>query len=298
MPRVLLLPRCLLVALGASGLLAAASADSPGDKKKIDIPALIDMHNKAREAEKLGPLKADPKLEAAAKVQAKDQADRGKMDHIGGDGSTPAERIAAQGYRYKTAGENVAMGQTSSRQVFEGWMNSPHHKDNILGNFTEIGAACYVSEDGIPYWCVTFGTPWPEVKPEEASTAMLLAVNEAREREKLDPVKTDEILKAAAMRHATEQSEAGQFLPADSDGQTPTKRAQKAGYRAGSIAQSDAMGQTDPAKAVTSWLESEDSKKVLLGDYEHIGIGIATDKKGIPYWTLLLGKPRLSPGFK
>jgi uncharacterized protein YkwD len=39
------------------------------------------------------------------------------------------------------------------------WMDSPGHKKNVLGEFSEIGAACAVGEDGATYWCVTFGLP-------------------------------------------------------------------------------------------------------------------------------------------
>jgi uncharacterized protein YkwD len=41
----------------------------------------------------------------------------------------------------------------------KGWMNSPTHKANILGSFTQIGAAYATASDGTPFWCVTFGLP-------------------------------------------------------------------------------------------------------------------------------------------
>ena len=87
-------------------------------------------------------------------------------------------------------------------------------------------------------------------------------------------------------------AEAGKFLLEDADGEVPTTRAQKSGYAARAIAQDDAIGQTDPKKAVKGWLDDEHSKKTILGDYDHIGVGIATDAKGVPYWTVLLAKPK------
>jgi uncharacterized protein YkwD len=36
-------------------------------------------------------------------------------------------------------------------------MDSLHHKQNILGSFSQIGVACAIDEDGKRYWCVTFG---------------------------------------------------------------------------------------------------------------------------------------------
>ena len=35
------------------------------------------------------------------------------MSHRGGDGSSPFRRMAAQGYAFRRAGENVAAGYTS-----------------------------------------------------------------------------------------------------------------------------------------------------------------------------------------
>jgi uncharacterized protein YkwD len=86
-------------------------------------------------------------------------ADRKKMTHAGSDGSTPSSRITARGYRMKRSGENIAFGQRTVEAVMDRWMKSPGHRRNILGNFTEIGAACAIAADGTLYWCVSFGLP-------------------------------------------------------------------------------------------------------------------------------------------
>jgi uncharacterized protein YkwD len=39
----------------------------------------------------------------------------------------------------------------------KGWMNSPHHKQNILGSYSQIGVVCAIGESEKRYWCVTFG---------------------------------------------------------------------------------------------------------------------------------------------
>jgi uncharacterized protein YkwD len=79
--------------------------------------------------------------------------------HEGSDGSTPIERIKAAGYTSGRAGENVAAGRFSVDKLMKGWMNSPHHKRNILGSYSQIGVACAIGESGKRYWCVTFGLP-------------------------------------------------------------------------------------------------------------------------------------------
>ena len=44
------------------------------------------------------------------------------------------------GISYRTAGENIAMGQTTPEAVVNGWMNSEGHRANILNSsYTQIG---------------------------------------------------------------------------------------------------------------------------------------------------------------
>ena len=50
------------------------------------------------------------KLQAAAEKHAKDMAAMDKMTHKGSDGSSSIQRIVAKGYKYRRAGENVAVG--------------------------------------------------------------------------------------------------------------------------------------------------------------------------------------------
>lgn len=122
---------------------------------------LVARHNEARAGEKLRTLQVSRKLQEAAQKHAEDMAERSEMTHKGEDGSTPAERIKAEGYRYRRVGENIAYGQFSIKKVMEGWLDSPPHKKNILGSFSQIGVGYAKGKGGTPYWCVTFGLPAP-----------------------------------------------------------------------------------------------------------------------------------------
>ena len=142
---------------------AGASAAPIGDGVKLD-PArvteeLIVLNNRIRAEAKLHSLEPNKKLQAAAEEHVRDMAAHHKMTHDGSDGSTPSSRIIAAGYRMRRCGENVAFGIKTCEAVMKGWMNSPTHKVNILGNFTQIGAAYATATDGTPFWCVTFGSP-------------------------------------------------------------------------------------------------------------------------------------------
>ncbi len=54
-------------------------------------------------------------------------------------------------------GENIAMGQNSSGEVMNSWMDSPGHRANILNpGYTRIGVAAYAAPNGTIYWCQQF----------------------------------------------------------------------------------------------------------------------------------------------
>ncbi len=53
--------------------------------------------------------------------------------------------------------ENIAMGQHSSAEVLNAWMNSSGHRANILNpGYTRIGVAAYTTPGGTIYWCQQF----------------------------------------------------------------------------------------------------------------------------------------------
>jgi uncharacterized protein YkwD len=159
----------MFAALVVSALVASCVAPrstplpSPRSSEPLDTSddsgSLVKAHNLRRAKAGLPPLFPNALLEAAAIGHARDMADRRKMAHRGGDGSSPFDRIDRQGYRYRAAAENVAYGFDDVDSVMAGWMKSPGHRRNILGQFSEIGVGRAIDKDGAAYWCVTFGTP-------------------------------------------------------------------------------------------------------------------------------------------
>jgi uncharacterized protein YkwD len=93
--------------------------------------------------EAVAPLSLDPALTRAALAHANDMAAHDLFDHIGRDGSTPAQRVERAGYgEYRVVGENIAAGAMSPSQVTQGWLKSPAHCENIMdGRFTQTGIA-------------------------------------------------------------------------------------------------------------------------------------------------------------
>lgn len=97
-------------------------------------------------------------LQAAATVMASDIARTGSHSHIGSDGSTFGSRIAAAGYSYSYAGENISGGYGSVQGAVDGWMASPVHCENVMkAEFREIGASCVRSGAGDTNFALEFG---------------------------------------------------------------------------------------------------------------------------------------------
>lgn len=58
---------------------------------------------------------------------------------------------------YGYAGENIAYGYTTSKQVMNGWINSPGHYQNIIdSDFKSIGIGCFYQPDGNVFWTQLF----------------------------------------------------------------------------------------------------------------------------------------------
>jgi uncharacterized protein YkwD len=263
----------------------AQAAPQPSD---VTLQALVEAHNKVRAEEKLPPLKANDKLKLAARDHARDMAEHTHLTHDGSDGSDPGKRIKRTGYVFKGYGENVAVGQEAVAEVMRTWIESPPHRENILGDFTEMGGAVAKGPDGENYWCVDFGRPMPPVDPAKSPEAVIAALNRARTEAKKTPVKADVLLMRTAARFAGEASRRKSLDGKDGDGKAPFDLLEKDGYRARRFAMTLGAGEGDPEKVVASWLKEPADRDALLSKFDRVGVGVATDSEGVPYWVLLL----------
>ena len=272
---------------------AFAGPNSFEDAENLaDVPALIEAHNRERAVEELGPLRDNPKLEAAALAHARDMALHEKMTHEGSDGSTPAQRVERQDYHYLGLAENVAYAAKTIPEVIRLWMESPPHKKNILGDFTEVGVACVKAEDGTPYWAVNFGKPMPRLDPDQAAADVIRLLDRERKKVEKPPLRSEPKLAAAALRHARDMAAHNEFRPKDDDDLTPFERVEKSGYRFKRIGEASVMGQPTAEDAVKAWLKQPSNRESLLGDATDVGVGYATAEKGIPVWCLIYAEPR------
>lgn len=106
------------------------------------------------------PLARSALLDRVAIAHAEDMAARGRMEHAGSDGSTPAERATRAGYAWTRIAENVAAGQATAEQAVTSWLKSSGHCANLMdAAYTETGTGFAAAGAGGPYWVQVFGTP-------------------------------------------------------------------------------------------------------------------------------------------
>lgn len=111
----------------------------------------------------VAPLSWNSKLGEAALGHSRDMAALRYLSHKSRDGRAVSDRAMAAGYRWRSIGENIAVGQESADEVVAGWLASPGHCANIMNPaFTEMGAAYAIHGAGRAaraYWAQVSGKP-------------------------------------------------------------------------------------------------------------------------------------------
>lgn len=133
---------------------SSASAASAYSDFQNQVVQLVDQQ---RAANGLGTLSVDSALTKTATLKSQDMAKLGYFDHTSPTYGSPFDMMKQFGITYRTAGENIAMGQTTPQQVMNDWMNSPGHRANILNSsFTKIGVGIARNSAGRYYWTQQF----------------------------------------------------------------------------------------------------------------------------------------------
>lgn len=117
--------------------------------------------NAERRARGLPALVLNAALDRAAQGHACDNAQRHSISHDSADGSHLQQRLRRVGYDFHIAAENTGRGFATPHRAVEWWMNSPHHKDNmLLRQAREIGIGIALSEapDSRLHWVIDLGT--------------------------------------------------------------------------------------------------------------------------------------------
>lgn len=117
---------------------------SKGSTSKTVLKAwekeILDLTNSFRARNGLSALSWSDAAGTSARLHSEDMAKNNYFNHTGLDGSTPGDRMKAQGISYRSNGENIIGGYGNALFSSNGWMNSSGHRSNMLNKgFTYLG---------------------------------------------------------------------------------------------------------------------------------------------------------------
>ena len=130
------------------------TADQHDSEQAKEVLKLV---NTERAKQKLEALTLDTKLNNVAQLKAEDMRNNNYFDHNSPTYGSPFDLMRSQGVNYRSAGENIAAGQTSAQQVMRDWMNSSGHRANIMNpNYTKLGVGYATGGNMKFYWVQEF----------------------------------------------------------------------------------------------------------------------------------------------
>lgn len=119
--------------------------------------AVFNLVNQERTKAGLQPLTMSDKLVSLAEMKAQDMAQKNYFSHTSPTYGSPFEMLQKYGVSYRSAGENIAAGQTTAEAVMQDWMNSSGHRANILNSsYTEIGVGYFAGGNYRTEWVQLF----------------------------------------------------------------------------------------------------------------------------------------------
>jgi uncharacterized protein YkwD len=127
---------------------------------QVDAATAASMISGYRANNGLTAVSVDPELMRLAEAQAQAMASRDKLDHNVIRAFN--DRLAAQGYRARTAAENIGAGYHTLAEAFSGWRDSPPHRANMLLNgATRMGiATAYAPKSKYKvFWALILAAP-------------------------------------------------------------------------------------------------------------------------------------------
>lgn len=115
---------------------------------------VISLTNRERSRRGLSTLKVSKSLSGVARQKSEDMQEKNYFSHTSPTYGSPFNMMREFNVSFESAGENIARGQQSPKQVVDAWMNSKKHRKNIMDeSFTHIGVG-YTSDGN--YWSQMF----------------------------------------------------------------------------------------------------------------------------------------------
>jgi uncharacterized protein YkwD len=125
-------------ALYANGHTLSQPTNDPGT---LTFEAeLMRLVNQYRVARGLNALVDSPPLRDLARGHSRHMIEHRFFDHLAPEAWAPGDRLHEAGIDWSRVGENIATGYATPQAVFEAWLQSPDHRENLDGaDWTHAG---------------------------------------------------------------------------------------------------------------------------------------------------------------
>jgi uncharacterized protein YkwD len=132
-----------------------------------------------------------------------------------------------------------------------------------------------------------------QVKLSDDEQKILELTNQAREKEKLSPLKLNAQLTEAARAHSGNMARKGE-LKHELDGKRVPDRVNATSYRWAEVGENIAVTDGDPPAGIfKGWMDSKGHRANILNSaFTEIGIGIARNDRGDIYYTQVFAHPK------
>ena len=150
--------------------------------------------------------------------------------------------------------------------------------------------------------CATPASPTEVAEPPAAGggpsaivSTIVQLTNAERSNAGLPALRASSRLNEAAQLHADQMARLGRLAHDLSGAQypRPEDRLAAAGYQWSAYAENIAMGQSTAAAAMDSWMRSSGHRaNILSTSVTELGVGVARDSAGRPYYVQVFGRPR------
>jgi uncharacterized protein YkwD len=146
----------LFLAVMPHRVIAGPPAQKSAARVNADISReILFFVNEFRRSKGLPTLQANSYISSVALGHSRDML-TGKSP-FGHDGFRQRiDRISSRLGRLHVAAENVASGPMDAREVVDGWLHSPGHRRNIMGDFQLTGIGVAEAANGMIYFTQIF----------------------------------------------------------------------------------------------------------------------------------------------
>ena len=184
---VILLTVCLAGAAGAQQQPTNPWATIPRPPHAISRPydsqaerQLLDLANQARTEAGLAPLQTDEGLTRAARKHSTLMAAQKQLSHdLPGEPALPQRLTATSTLQLSAEGENVGFAP-SAAEAHQGFMHSPHHRENLLDPDYNVAGFAVVRDGKMIYVTEDFGQGLPSHSAQQAEDLVAGSVSHSR----------------------------------------------------------------------------------------------------------------------